>query len=172
MVDAKAPVHALRRSGLPGRMSCRRSDRSISKRNRRFSGRKLYRLPVLRFRMSVQCAEIQSFNEEGLQVYAVLRPCWFGDSSPLVSKPVPRGASTLAQRTTCSSLRVNGSPELQQHAGLKDAGIYDPQTIGGTSVVYILHDATNPGRNTVGYPGTPRFRLLSRSGKAGSSRWD
>lgn len=48
--------------------------------------------------------------------------------------------------------------QLQQHAGLKDAGVYDPQTIGGTSVVYILHDAANPEKYGE-LPKNPRIPL-------------
>jgi hypothetical protein len=46
--------------------------------------------------------------------------------------------------------------QLQDHAGFKDAGVYDPQTIGGTSVVYVLHDAKNPEKYG-GLPSNPRI---------------
>jgi ferredoxin len=48
----KRPVHALRRPGLPGGLSGRRRDRSICQRHRRFPATELYRLRLLRERMS------------------------------------------------------------------------------------------------------------------------
>jgi hypothetical protein len=34
--------------------------------------------------------------------------------------------------------------QLQQHFGFDKAGVYDPPGVGGTGVIYVLHDATNP----------------------------
>jgi len=34
--------------------------------------------------------------------------------------------------------------QLRENFGFDKAGVYDPQSIGGTHVVYILHDAENP----------------------------
>jgi hypothetical protein len=48
--------------------------------------------------------------------------------------------------------------QLQEHSGFKDAGVYDPQSIGGTSVVYVLHDATNPEKYGA-LPKNPRIPL-------------
>jgi formate dehydrogenase iron-sulfur subunit len=33
---------------------------------------------------------------------------------------------------------------LVQISGFRDAGVYDPQSIGGTHVIYVLHDVTQP----------------------------
>ena len=35
---------------------------------------------------------------------------------------------------------------------MENAGVYDPQSIGGTHVIYVLHDATDPER----YGGLPK----------------
>ena len=34
--------------------------------------------------------------------------------------------------------------QLQDHFGYKDAGIYDPPGVGGTGVIYVLHDVNKP----------------------------
>ena len=34
--------------------------------------------------------------------------------------------------------------QLREHFGYEKAGVYDPQSIGGTHVIYVLHDATQP----------------------------
>jgi len=34
--------------------------------------------------------------------------------------------------------------QLVQISGFKNAGVYDPQSVGGTHVIYVLHDATQP----------------------------
>ena len=34
--------------------------------------------------------------------------------------------------------------QLREHSGFAKAGVYDPPSIGGTHVVYVLHDATRP----------------------------
>ena len=30
------------------------------------------------------------------------------------------------------------------HSGFADAGVYDPPGVGGTHVIYVLHDTKNP----------------------------
>ncbi len=34
--------------------------------------------------------------------------------------------------------------QLRDVSGFKDAGVYDPETIGGTSVIYVLHNKNKP----------------------------
>jgi formate dehydrogenase iron-sulfur subunit len=34
--------------------------------------------------------------------------------------------------------------QLQKESGFANAGVYDPQSIGGTHVIYVLHDITRP----------------------------
>ena len=34
--------------------------------------------------------------------------------------------------------------QLREHYGFEKAGVYDPPGVGGTGVIYVLHDATNP----------------------------
>lgn len=41
--------------------------------------------------------------------------------------------------------------QLRDVSGFQDAGLYDPDTIGGTHVIYVLHDITKPEK----YGGLP-----------------
>jgi hypothetical protein len=34
--------------------------------------------------------------------------------------------------------------QLREHSGFPNAGVYDPPSIGGTHVIYVLHDSTKP----------------------------
>ena len=34
--------------------------------------------------------------------------------------------------------------QLRDHSGFPNAGVYDPPSIGGTHVIYVLHDITKP----------------------------
>ena len=34
--------------------------------------------------------------------------------------------------------------QLREQSGFAHAGVYDPSGVGGTHVLYVLHDATNP----------------------------
>ena len=43
-----------------------------------------------------------------------------------------------------------------QISGFKNAGVYDPQSIGGTHVIYVLHDATQP-ETYGGLPSNPQI---------------
>ena len=42
--------------------------------------------------------------------------------------------------------------QLREHTAHANAGVYDPEGVGGTSVIYVLHDVTNPEA----YGGLPR----------------
>jgi hypothetical protein len=42
--------------------------------------------------------------------------------------------------------------QLREHFDFKDAGVYDPAGVGGTGVIYVLHDVKNPEA----YGGLPR----------------
>src|SRR2546425_4045615 len=34
--------------------------------------------------------------------------------------------------------------QLKKESGFQNAGVYDPQSVGGTHVIYVLHDITKP----------------------------
>jgi hypothetical protein len=43
--------------------------------------------------------------------------------------------------------------QLREVSGFADAGVYDPPGVGGTHVIYVLHDAKNPEL----YGGLPKY---------------
>jgi formate dehydrogenase iron-sulfur subunit len=49
--------------------------------------------------------------------------------------------------------------QLQSVSGFANAGVYDPQSIGGTHVIYVLHDITN----TALYGGLPANPVIPPS---------
>jgi hypothetical protein len=46
--------------------------------------------------------------------------------------------------------------QLRDNFGWQKAGVYDPQSVGGTHVIYVLHDATDPERYG-GLPSNPQI---------------
>ena len=45
------------------------------------------------------------------------------------------------------------SKQLREQSGFANAGVYNPASIGGTHVIYVLHDINSPER--YGLPKTP-----------------
>ena len=54
------------------------------------------------------------------------------------------------------SLAENRASQLREQSGFAHAGVYDPSGVGGTHVIYVLHDATNPEAYG-GLPSNPRI---------------
>ncbi len=48
--------------------------------------------------------------------------------------------------------------QLKEHYGMENAGVYDPHGVGGTHVMYVLHDATQPELYG-GLPANPRIPI-------------
>jgi hypothetical protein len=46
--------------------------------------------------------------------------------------------------------------QLRDNSGFKDAGVYDPESVGGTHVIYVLHDAKHPEKYG-GLPANPQI---------------
>jgi formate dehydrogenase iron-sulfur subunit len=53
--------------------------------------------------------------------------------------------------------------QLRDHFGYENAGVYDPPGVGGTGVIYVLHDVTRPEQ----YGGLPKDPRIS----AGIGLW-
>jgi formate dehydrogenase iron-sulfur subunit len=75
---------------------------------------------------------------------------------PACIKACPTGCLHFGTKDDMLMLANTRVKQLQDHSGFKDAGVYDPQTIGGTSVVYVLHDAKQPEKYG-GLPSNPRI---------------
>ena len=59
--------------------------------------------------------------------------------------------------------RERARTQLREQSGFANAGVYDPPSIGGTHVIYVLHDATNP-EVYGGLPANPQIPAASPSG--------
>jgi hypothetical protein len=59
--------------------------------------------------------------------------------------------------------------QLRDHSNFPNAGVYDPPGVGGTGVVYVLHDASNPELYG-GLPKNPRVPLSVKLWK-GPLKW-
>jgi hypothetical protein len=55
--------------------------------------------------------------------------------------------------------------QLREHSNFPNAGVYDPPGVGGTGVIYVLHDATQPELYG-GLPQNPRVPLAVRLWKS------
>ncbi|HWR36890.1 MAG TPA: formate dehydrogenase subunit beta [Clostridia bacterium] len=75
---------------------------------------------------------------------------------PACIKACPTGCLHFGTKEDMKALAETRVQQLQEHSGFKDAGVYDPETIGGTSVIYVLHDAKNPEMYG-GLPAKPRI---------------
>jgi hypothetical protein len=59
--------------------------------------------------------------------------------------------------------------QLRENYGIEKAGVYDPPGVGGTGVIYVLHDVTNPGAYG-GLPKDPHIPWVVRFWK-GPAKW-
>ena len=73
---------------------------------------------------------------------------------PACIKACPTGCLHFGTKEDMKMLAQNRAKQLQEHSGFADAGVYDPPSVGGTHVIYVLHDAKNPERYG-GLPATP-----------------
>ena len=86
---------------------------------------------------------------------------------PACIKACPTGCLHFGSKDDMKALankRVNQIKEVH-----KDAGVYDPEGVGGTHVIYVLHDAKNPEKYG-GLPADPRVPLMVRLWK-GPLKW-
>src|ERR1700737_4555980 len=63
---------------------------------------------------------------------------------PACIKSCPTGCLHFGSKDDMKFLAEQRSAQLRDHYGFKNAGVYDPPGVGGTGVIYVLHDATNP----------------------------
>jgi hypothetical protein len=59
--------------------------------------------------------------------------------------------------------------QLRENYGFEKAGVYDPPGVGGTGVIYVLHDVTNPEAYG-GLPKDPHIPWVVRFWK-GPAKW-
>ena len=73
---------------------------------------------------------------------------------PACIKACPTNCLTFGTREDLIQIANARSTELRED-GFADAGIYNPQGVGGTHVLYVLKDATDP--ESYGLPKDPKI---------------
>ncbi|MGA7462674.1 MAG: 4Fe-4S dicluster domain-containing protein, partial [Candidatus Korobacteraceae bacterium] len=63
---------------------------------------------------------------------------------PACIKACPTGCLHFGTKDDMKFLAEKRATQLREVSGFKEAGVYDPPTIGGTSVIYVLHDINHP----------------------------
>jgi formate dehydrogenase beta subunit len=71
---------------------------------------------------------------------------------PACIKACPTGCLHFGTKDEMKELAESRAQQLREHSDFPNAGVYDPSGVGGTHVLYVLHDATNPEA----YGGLPR----------------
>jgi formate dehydrogenase beta subunit len=88
---------------------------------------------------------------------------------PACIKACPTGCLHFGTKEDMTELAETRARQLREHSGFTKAGVYDPAGVGGTSVIYVLHDATNPEAYG-GLPRNPRVPLSVKLWK-GPLKW-
>jgi formate dehydrogenase iron-sulfur subunit len=63
---------------------------------------------------------------------------------PACIKTCPTGCLHFGTKEDMLALAQSRAKQLVDVSGFKNAGVYDPQGVGGTHVIYVLHDKTKP----------------------------
>jgi len=63
---------------------------------------------------------------------------------PACIKACPTGCLHFGSKDDMKDLADKRARQLRMYSGFDKAGVYDPPGVGGTGVIYVLHDATNP----------------------------
>lgn len=88
---------------------------------------------------------------------------------PACIKSCPTGCLHFGSKEDMKFLAEERSEQLREHYGFANAGVYDPAGVGGTGVIYVLHDVTRP-EDYGGLPKDPRIPWVVRLWK-GPSKW-
>ena len=88
---------------------------------------------------------------------------------PACIKSCPTGCLHFGTKDDMLNIAQNRAKQLQEHFGFDKAGVYDPPGVGGTGVIYVLHDATNPEAYG-GLPKDPQVPWITRLWK-GPAKW-
>jgi formate dehydrogenase beta subunit len=99
--------------------------------------------------------DIPKFNEKTKKVYkCTLCSDRVGQGlEPACIKACPTGCLHFGTKEDMVQIAGLRAQQLREHSGFANAGVYDPPSIKGTHVIYVLHDIQNPER--YGLPKTP-----------------
>lgn len=78
---------------------------------------------------------------------------------PACIKACPTGCLHFGTKPEMKDLAEKRAAQLRGNSGYLDAGVYDPPGVGGTGVIYVLHDAKHPELYG-GLPSNPRVPIL------------
>jgi len=97
---------------------------------------------------------IPKFNAETKKVYkCTLCSDRVGAGlEPACIKSCPTGCLHFGSKEDMLDLANKRSEQLKTHSSYKNAGVYDPSGVGGTHVIYVLHDKDKPEQ----YGGLPK----------------
>src|SRR6266568_7850050 len=88
---------------------------------------------------------------------------------PACIKACPTGCLHFGTKDDMKEIAEARALQLREHTSHKDAGVYDPAGVGGTQVIYVLHDINHPEAYG-GLPANPRVPILVRVWK-GPLKW-
>ena len=88
---------------------------------------------------------------------------------PACVKSCPTGCLHFGSKEDMKALAETRVTQLKEHTSYKDAGVYDPAGVGGTHVIYVLHDAKNP-EHYGGLPANPTIPMFVQLWK-GPLKW-
>ena len=63
---------------------------------------------------------------------------------PACIKACPTGCLHFGSKDDMKDLAESRAQQLREHTSHTNAGVYDPPGVGGTHVIYVLHDINNP----------------------------
>jgi len=78
---------------------------------------------------------------------------------PACIKACPTGCLQFGTKLEMREAADHRVKQLKEVSGFQKAGVWDPESIGGTHVIYVLHDATNP-EIYGGLPANPHIPIV------------
>jgi formate dehydrogenase beta subunit len=78
---------------------------------------------------------------------------------PACIKACPTGCLHFGTKDEMKELAEGRAKQLREHSSFANAGVYDPPSVGGTHVIYVLHDATRPEAYG-GLPANPQIPVV------------
>jgi formate dehydrogenase beta subunit len=91
--------------------------------------------------------DIPKFNQQTKKVFkCTLCSDRVGQGlEPACIKACPTGCLHFGTKEEMVQIAHSRAHQLKTQSGFANAGVYNPESIGGTHVIYVLHDITQPG---------------------------
>jgi formate dehydrogenase beta subunit len=105
--------------------------------------------------------DIPKFNQTTKKVYkcSLCSDRVGSGLEPACIKACPTGCLQFGTKADMKEAAEHRAKQLREQSGFSDAGVWDPASIGGTHVIYVLHDATQPELYG-GLPKNPRIPVV------------